>query len=133
MAGNQTVAMLIVGALGVGAVQGGIIEVPQSSLTLIVIAGIGIFSLVALRELDEFTTARWAAILAATTLVAVQTLSDESLVTAIVNSEVWPILAIAGVYLAYKLIQGIRQSGKEPPTNIVIQSDSTQQNDGDNQ
>ncbi|MFC3476274.1 hypothetical protein [Halobacterium litoreum] len=118
IAGNRTVAMSIVTAILIGAVQGGIIEVPQSSLTLIVVAGIGIYSLVALREFGEFTTERWAVIMVATTLVTLQTMSEESLLTAIVQSRVWPILAFGGLYLAYKFVQGVRQP--DNPTNVTL-------------
>jgi len=119
--GNQTVALGIVGAMLVGAVQGGIIEVPQSGLTLIVVAGIGIYSLVALRELGEFTTARWAAILAATTVVTLQTVSEASLLTAIVESQVWPILALALVYLAWQGVQGLNTP--DSVTNVQLETE----------
>jgi hypothetical protein len=118
VAGNQTVAISIITALIIGSVQGGIIEVPQSSLTLIVVAGIGIYSLVALREFGEFTSARWAGILAATTIVTLQTMSEQSFLTAIVESRVWPILALAVVYLAYQAVQGFQQP--DNPTNVVV-------------
>lgn len=119
--GNQTIALGIVGAMVVGAVQGGIIEVPQSSLTLIVVAGIGIYSLVALRELGEFTTARWAAILAATMVVTLQTVSEASLLTAIVESQVWPILALALVYLAWQGVQGLNTP--DSVTNVQLETE----------
>ena len=127
--GNQTVALSIVSALLIGAVQGGIIEVPQSSLTLIVVAGVGIYSLVGLRELGEFTVERWMALLAMTTIVAVQSLSSESLLTAIVNSDVWPILAISVVVLAYRGVQGLQS----PDTVTEVVLDTEQQDGGDGQ
>lgn len=118
--GNQTIALSIVTALLIGAVQGGIIEVPQSNLTIIIVGGVAIYTAVALRDLGEFTFQRWAAVLAATTVVAVQSLSSASLLTAIVESDVWPVLALSLVYLAYRGVQGLQQP--DNPTNVVVEA-----------
>jgi len=118
--GNQTIAVSVAMAIALAAIQAGVVVLPAGSLVIAATAAIAGLSFVGLREFDEFTTTRWAAIVVATTLVALQTLSDESLLTAIVNSQVFPILAAGGLYLAYQAISAFRQGQTQ---NIVIETD----------
>ena len=119
--GNRTIALGIATALGLGAIQAGFISLPSGSLVIVTVAVVAILSFVGLRQIGEFRLEYWAGILVAATVVALQVLSDESLLTAIVNSQVWPVLAIGVLVLAYRFVQGIRQPDTEQ--NIVIESD----------
>jgi len=119
--GNQTVAVAVATAIGLAAIQAEIIVLPAGSLVIVATAAVSALSFIALREFDEFSMERWTLIVVSATVVSLQVLSDESLLTAIVNSQAWPILVAGGLYLAYSLIQGIRSP--EKTQNIVIEAD----------
>ncbi|EMA01824.1 hypothetical protein C437_15431 [Haloarcula vallismortis ATCC 29715] len=123
--GNQTVAVAVATAIGLAAIQAEIIVLPSGSLVIVATAAVSALSFVALREFDEFSMERWTLIVVSATVVSLQVLSDESLLTAIVNSQVWPILVAGGLYLAYQLIQSIRSP--EKTQNIVIEADGGNQ------
>jgi len=118
---NQTVTISLVVGAGLVAGQLGIIPLPEESLIIGTVVTSGIVGVVALREFGEFTTARWVALVIAATVVALQSLSSEGLLTAIVESQVWPILAIGALYLAYLFVQGIQQPNNV--TEIVVGGD----------
>jgi len=118
---NRTFGVALGGAIVIGAVQLGIVRIPEGSGVILIVAGVGIGSLVALREVGEFSTERWVAVVTAATVVAIQTQSDSSLLTAIAESQVFPIVAVGGLYLAYRFVQGIRQP--DAVTEIVVGGD----------
>jgi hypothetical protein len=127
---NRIIALLLGGAVVVGAIQGGIIALGPQTQVLVAIAGVGIGSLVALQELGEFTPRRWVAILAAATIVSLQVLGTGDIITAVVDSQVFPLVALGAVGAALWLIQGIRQGLSTPDqvTEIVVDGD---RRDGD--
>lgn len=118
--GNQTVAVAVATAIGLAAIQAEIIVLPAGSLVIVATAAVSAISFVALREFGEFSMERWALIVVSSTVVSLQVLSDESLLTAIVKSQAWPILAVGGLYLAYQFVQSLRAEGTQ---NIVIETD----------
>jgi len=118
---NRTVTAALGGAVVLGAIQLGIVEIPEGSGIILIVAGIGIGSVVALREVGEFSTERWAAIVTAATIIAIQTQSDASILSAIVESQVFPIVVIGGLYLLYRFVQGIQQPNNV--TEIVVGGD----------
>jgi hypothetical protein len=119
---NRIVAVLLGGAISVAAVQGGIIRLGPSTEALAAIVIVGIGSLVALQEVGEFTARRWVALLAATTIVSLQLLGSGDIITAVVDSQVFPLVALVGAVGALWLIQGLRQGLSSPDqvTEIVV-------------
>jgi hypothetical protein len=108
---NRTVALGLAGGLGILAIEAGFVTLPPDALVPVVVAGIALFSFVALREVAAFSTSRWVGIVGAATLVALQVTADTSLIAAVTESRVFPLLAIGGLYLAYQALQQLRQSG----------------------
>jgi len=120
--GNQTVAVAVSLAIAIAGVQAGVVTLPAGSLVIAAVAAVAGLSFIGLREFGEFTTQRWVIIVVSTTVVALQVLSEQSLLTAIVESQAWPILAAGGLYLAYQFVQGIRAPDTEQ--TIVIDGSS---------
>ena len=122
---SRIVAVLLGGAITVGAVQGGIIRLGPSTEALAAIAIVGIGSLVALQEIGEFTARRWVALLATTTIISLQLLGTGDIITAVTESQAFPIVVIALAVGALWLIQGVRQGFSTPDqvTEVVVDGD----------
>lgn len=94
---------------------------PEESLAIFIVALTAIGSAVALRELDEFTSDRGTAIVVVTGVVAIQTTSDQDVLTAIAQSDVLSLLAIGGIYLTYQMVQAWPQPDEQ--TTVVVAGD----------
>lgn len=131
--GNRIAAMAVGGAIIIGAIQGGIVVLPQGSLVIVMVAGVALVSLVVLRELGEFSMQRWVTAVVATGVVAIEVVSPSqaSLTEAVVGSRIFPLLAIGGLYLAYRAIQGIRQPDEVNKVVIAGETQSGQGGDAD--
>lgn len=122
--GNKTAATSLAGAVIIGAIQGGIIALPQGSLVIVVVAGVAIFSGVALREFDEWSLERWAIIVVLTGVIALEVVSpsETSLLTALTESDVFPLLAVGMLIIAWKAVQALRQPDEQ--TTVVVEGGS---------
>jgi hypothetical protein len=119
---NRTVAYGIGVALALGGIQAGLIPLPEELFIIVTVGVVAFGSLIGLREYDEFSLERWAVIVVGTTIVALQTLADAPLLTAIVESQVWPILAVGALFLVYQFVQSLQ--GPDEVNEIVIRGDA---------
>lgn len=115
---NRAVIAAAGAALALAAIQADIIQLPEGSLVIVLVAGVAILSFLALRELGEFSTERWAGIVVATAVVAISVTSEGDPLTAVIESRAFPLVAIGGLYLAYRFVQALRQPDEE--TTIVV-------------
>ncbi|RLM53739.1 hypothetical protein DVK02_12915 [Halobellus sp. Atlit-31R] len=127
---ERIIAVLLGGAITVGAVQGGIINLGPSTQVLVAIVGVGIGSLVALQEIGEFTARRWFGLLTAATIVALQTLGNGDILSAVVDSPAFPLVILGAVAGGLWLIQGVRQGLSTPDqvTEVVVQGSQERDN-----
>jgi hypothetical protein len=118
--GNQIAAMALAGAVVIGAIQAQIIALPEGSLVIVVVAAVAIFSLVALRAMDEYSNERWVFIVTATMILALEVVSPDStsLYAAVIDSELFPLVIAGGLYLAWKVVAALRQP--DEVTNVVV-------------
>jgi hypothetical protein len=118
--GNRVAAMSLAGALLIGAIQAQIIQLPQGSLVIVVVAGVAVFSGVALREYDEWSRERWVFIVTVTTFIALEVVSpaSTSLYAAVLNSRMFPLVIGGGLYLAWKGVTAFKQP--DEVTKVVI-------------
>lgn len=118
---NKTITYALIAALGVYATTSGIIALPAGSLVLLVVAVVSIGALLALQEYDEFTFRKWAAVVFAISVVALQVLRPAPILESVVDSQIFPIIAISGIYLLYELVQAFRD--RQQPRPIIVQTD----------
>jgi hypothetical protein len=127
---NNVVVMALSATIVIGAIQGGIIALPEGSLVIVVVAGVALASLIVLRDLEEFTMQRWAVIVVVAAVLAVEAMSDTdtSIIAALTSSDVFPIIALGLLYIAYKAVQGLRSPDEQ---NTIVVSGNI--GGGDNQ
>lgn len=107
---NGIIAASVAGALIIGAVQAGLITVPPGAQVIVIVAGVGLGSIPILRQIDAFSKPIWASLNVSATLLALEAISEQDIVTAVIESRVWPVLAIFGAYLVWEAFELIRQS-----------------------
>ena len=128
---NRIVAVALGAAIVVGATQGGIIDLGGTAQVLVAIVGVGVGGVVGLREIDAFTPRRWVALVAAATVVTLQTLGTGDILTAVTESQAFPIVVVALAGGALWLIQGIRQGLSTPDqvTRIQVDGETVRESD----
>lgn len=103
---------LLTGAIGVAvavaANEAGLYSIGSETGAILAVGGIAIGSLFLLREADEFTTARWIAIVAVAGVVALQGLGEGDLLAEFVNSDAFLIAVLIGGYAAIQLVREYR-------------------------
>ncbi|WP_233559408.1 hypothetical protein [Halorubrum sp. Atlit-9R] len=103
---------LLTGAIGaavvVAAGQAGLFSLGSEAGAILAVGGIAIGSLFLLREVDEFTTARWIAIVAVAGVVALQGLGEGDLLAEFVNSDAFLIAVLIGGYALIQLVREYR-------------------------
>jgi len=130
---NRTIALSLGLAVAYGALQAGIIAVPPGSTVIILVAAIGAVSFVGLRETGEFDIRVWAGILVASATTAAVIVGDSDPVAAVLNSEVFPLIAAGGLYLAYVALDTVRStvtssggsSGDSRDINVNVSTDGS--------
>lgn len=123
---NQLLTTAVGGIAVIGTVQAGLIKVGPETEAIGAVAGIGIVSIVILRELEAFSTARWIAIVGVSGVLALQSLGETDLISAIVNSEAFIIVALIGGYAVIQLVREYRanNSPDEDRPQVVIDAGS---------
>lgn len=122
---NRTIALALGAAIFWGAVQGGIIELPEGSTVIILVAGLAGLSAVGLYETGQFDIRVWGGIVVATAATAAIIFSSADPIAAITNSGLFPLIAIGGAYLVYEALQAARKAASTPDetTELVIETD----------
>lgn len=105
---NRLLTGAVAAAVAVAAAQAGLFTLGSEAGAIIAVAGIAVGSLFLLREADEFTTARWIAIVAVAGVVALQGLGETDLLSALVNSQAFLIVVLIGGYAAIQLVREYR-------------------------
>ncbi|EMA71712.1 hypothetical protein C462_05303 [Halorubrum distributum JCM 13916] len=103
---------LLTGAIGaavtVAAAEAGLFSIGSEAGAIIAVAGIAVGSLFLLRQADEFTAARWIAIVGIAGVVALQGLGEGDLLTEFVNSDAFLIAVLIGGYAIIQLVREYR-------------------------
>ncbi|KOX93267.1 hypothetical protein AMR74_16640 [Halorubrum tropicale] len=103
---------LLTGAIGVAvavaANEAGLYSIGPETGAILAVGGIAVGSLFLLREADEFTTARWIAIVAVAGVVALQGLGEGDLLAEFVNSDAFLIAILIGGYAVIQLVREYR-------------------------
>jgi len=118
---NRTIAVALGAAVGWGAIQAGIIALPTGSTIIVLQAVVGILSAVALRETGQWDITVWAGINVVTAATAAIILSDSDPVAAITGSDVFPLVLIGGLFLAYRAVQAAREAASTPEEKNVVE------------
>ncbi|KOX96938.1 hypothetical protein AMR74_05775 [Halorubrum tropicale] len=103
---------LLTGAIGVAvavaANEAGLYSIGSETGAILAVGGIAVGSLFLLREANEFTTARWIAIVAVAGVVALQGLGEGDLLAEFVNSDAFLIAILIGGYAVIQLVREYR-------------------------
>jgi len=133
---NRVVTVGLAGALALAAIQSGVVQVPPSTMPILVLVGVAAGSWVALRETGNFSRTLFVTIVASSTLVTVVALSDTDPVAAVLESRVMPLLVVGGLYLAYRALSLLSDQfgdggngGRD--LNINVQTDDGNSGGGD--
>ena len=126
LANNRTVTVALGGAVALAAIQSGVVQVPDSTLPLLVLVGVAAGSWVALRETGNWDMRLWVVIVGASTMVTLVTISDADPVAAITNSRVFPLLALGALYLGYRGVQALRAASQPDTTVVELQVDDSE-------
>jgi hypothetical protein len=103
---NRLLTGAIGAAVAVAAAEAGLFSIGSEAGAIIAVGGIAVGSLFLLRQADEFTAARWIAIVSIAGVVALQGLGEGDLLTEFVNSDAFLIAVLIG---GYALIQFVRE------------------------
>ncbi|PSQ51608.1 hypothetical protein BRD20_10140 [Halobacteriales archaeon SW_8_65_20] len=115
----------------VAAEQANLYSVGPQTAAIGATATVAVGSFIALQRTDSFSLQVWGTIVGATTLVALQTLGQTDLISAVVDSDAFLLIALGAAVLAWRAISAWRASeqAENAPPKITIDAGSS--NDGD--
>ncbi|TKX83946.1 hypothetical protein EXE43_21560, partial [Halorubrum sp. SS5] len=105
---NRLLTGAIGAAVAVAAAEAGLFSIGSEAGAIIAVGGIAVGSLFLLRQADEFTAARWIAIVGIAGVVALQGLGEGDLLTEFVNSDAFLIAVLIGGYALIQLVREYR-------------------------
>ena len=105
---NRLLTGAIGAAVAVAAAEADLFSIGSEAGAIIAVAGIAVGSLFLLRQADEFTTARWIAIVGIAGVVALQGLGEGDLLSEFVNSDAFLIAVLIGGYALIQLVREYR-------------------------
>ncbi|ELZ30371.1 hypothetical protein C473_13274, partial [Halorubrum distributum JCM 10247] len=119
---NRLLTGAIGAAVAVAAAEAGLFSIGPEAGAIIAVAGIAVGSLFLLRQADEFTAARWIAIVGIAGVVALQGLGEGDLLTEFVNSDAFLIAVLIGGYALIQLVREYRANNapNDDQPQIVI-------------
>jgi len=120
---NQLLTMAIGAAALAAAIQSGLLQIGAEAGAIGTVAAIAVGSLLVLRQVDEFTTARWIGIVGVSGVVALQALGQGDLLTELVNSDAFIIVLLIVGYAVVQLVREYRANNSpdddRPQINII--------------
>lgn len=116
----------------VAAEQANLYSVGPQTAAIGATATVAVGSFIALQRTDSFSLQVWGTIVGATTLVALQTLGQTDLISAVVDSDAFLLIALGAAVLAWRAISAWRASeqAENAPPKITIDAGSSNDNDG---
>lgn len=129
---NRILTGTLAAAVAVAAAEAGLFTIGSEAGAILSVAGIAVGSLFLLREADEFTTARWIAIVGVAGVVAIQGLGEGDLLSQFVDSDAFLIAVLIGGYAVIQLVREYRANNgpDDDRPQIVFRSDGGTDDEG---